>query len=1232
MKNNQSRILTSDKNSLYQQFLRIMRLKVLFLFLFTCSLFAENVSSQTDKVNICRSQGATIERILNDIENQTDYLFIYQDNVDLSSVKKIDHEGQSVEQVLNELFSGTNIGYRVDGNYIGLFLKNTNTNGVASSESRAVRQTGRTVTVTVRDAMGEVIGANVLVKGTTIGGITNMDGVAVIQGVPNNAVIQVSYVGYVTQEVALQNGQTSLSVTLREDSEALEEVVVVGYGTQAKKDITGSVAVVSRDAIAAQPVSSFAEALQGQASGVYINNGGGPAGETTIRIRGVGSVNGSDPLIIVDGIQGVNISSVNPNDIETMQVLKDASATAIYGAKAANGVIIITTKQGTKDSKVNVSYNAYVGWSEMANDGYNMLGAYDYMDFVGYGMENAVKYQGKNPESQIHSQFGAYDSSKGKADHYGLVMPYSIVPTGYSKDRIISEFGSIDEWVNSYQKDGAHSYSRSAYYQMLEDGASEADARMGTNWFDLITRKGFTQNHELSMQGGGERGTYSVGLGYMDRNGAIVNSYFKRYSARANATFNPTKHVSMGLNLNAMVGETSGENGRQGDSSVFAESYTMMSWVPAYNIGGDFAGSNGGGGRSTSALSSVKLAKNDWSRNANVNMAIFGEVKDPWLKGLTLRTQFSTRLTGGWSNTMSEADIAWNKEGSAINTFTQNSSWYLNWQWTNTATYKHTFADKHDMTLMIGSEALKDNIGYNMSASRKDYIFEDDPNTWTLSNGSSSNLSNSGGMGSKTTMFGLFFRGDYSYAGKYLATVTFRRDASSKFAEKNRWGNFPSISLGWRISDEPFMARAHETWLDDLKLRAGYGTTGNSNIGAYNYAFQFSTGSSYLYNLAGNNSDVNTAYALSALGDSNAKWETTKMLNVGFDATAFNNRFSASFDYYVKKTSDMLVSANWSSMAGKATKPNVNIGDMKNRGWDLSLGWRDRKGDWNYSFNFNISQYKNEVVKLGSSDLFVSTRLSNLSITTEGQPVGMFYGLIVEGVYTSESDVTNYTNSAGQKVLPYGIASESKLIPSSWVGRYKFRDINNDGKINSDDKTIIGNPHPDFTGGFNASVSWKNWDLSTYLYFSLGNDIFAMYEYYTMYGCLGSNYSVDRLNKSWDPVTNPDGTYPMWLGASYEGSEASTQAHTNYVKDGSYLRMQTLTLGYTLPSKWTRAVNLSKVRLYLQASNLFTITKYPGLDPEVRNGGSTSVDTQRGVDFGSYGMPRQYLFGVNINF
>ena len=859
----------------------------------------------------------------------------------------------------------------------------------------------------------------------------------------------------------------------------------------------------------------------------------------------------------------------------------------------------------------------------MANDGYNTLGGWDYMKAEELSQWNQVNYRGVDISAVGHDQFGSIKNGE-------LKMPYTIVPAGLSKEEAMARWGSYEGMVADYDGNGAKSWALSAYYYIKEIlGGTEEEARAGTQWFDMVTQTAVTHNHELSINGGGSNGMYSISFGYLNREGTIKESGFERYSLRANSTFNAGKHVTFGLNMNTSVQKRVGEMGGQGDDSTFGRTYTMNMWVPAYNVGGEKAGSRGNGGRAQSALASIENARGDWSRNFRMQAAAFMEIKDPWVKGLSLKTQFSASLNGAWSTTFSEKTIAWNKEGSNYNSFSESGSWSFNWQWTNTATYKHTFADDHDMTLMIGTEALKNGIGRNISASRNNYIFPNDPNTWVIDNGDSATVGNSGGQGGINTMFGLFARGDYSYKGKYLVTATFRRDASSRFAAKHRWGNFPSVSLGWRISDESFLAKAHDNWLDDLKIRAGYGTTGNSNIGNYNYANQYSNATQFLYGLAGQNSGANVGFSSSYIGDTEARWETVEMMNVGADLTAFRNRLTAGVDFYVKKTSDMLVPASWTVLAGTASKPNVNMGDMKNTGVDFQIGWRDKIGQFNYNISANASWYKNEVVRLGASDLYTSTRINQMAITTEGQPIGMFYGYVLDGIYTSVNDVINYG------VVPYGVSDgvNSKTGNLIWhedaanqVGHHRFKDLNGDGKINADDREMIGNPHPDVTGGVNIGLGWKNWDLSTYLYYSIGNDLYAHYKLYTDWGQLANVYTYDRLEKAWHPETNPNGTMPMFVrGDTHAETNVS---HTGYIQDGSYLRMQTLTLGYTLPKKWLNKINMSRIRFYAQLSNVFTITGYEGLDPEVYQGS----DRSRGIDYGSYGMPRQYLFGVNIDF
>ncbi|MDR1500473.1 MAG: SusC/RagA family TonB-linked outer membrane protein, partial [Tannerellaceae bacterium] len=664
---------------------------------------------------------------------------------------------------------------------------------LAVKAATAEPQQSRTVSGTVVDEAGDaLIGVNIQIRGTATGSITDIDGKFSFQAPSGNLTIQVSYVGYITQTIAV-TGNQALRIVLKEDSQNLDEVVVVGYGTQAKKDITGAVAVVSAEALAETPVSTFAEALMGKAAGVYVSSSGAPGASTTIRIRGVGSVNGSDPLVIVDGVQGVNTESVNPNDIESFQILKDASATAIYGAQGANGVIIVTTKKGSKD-RVRISYNGYGGASTMANSGYNLLNAWESMEFVAQGMVNLRDVRGfAAGDIPAHAQFGSLDANDQ------LRMPYAVKPSGMSESEIVSQFGSIAAWEASYKPDGSNSWARSAYAQMKLEGYSEEEARAGTDWYNLVTQTGMVQDHQISAMGGNDKGQYSISLGMNSREGTIKSSYFDRYSMRINTSFTPSKWMTIGANVNLAAVEIGGERGNQGDGDVFGKVYTTASWLPVYNIGGDFAGSQAPeGGRNTSAYNAVINQQNDWTRNFRGEASVFAEVTP--ISGLILRTQYSPRLTGTWIRTFSEVTIAADKEGSANNNLYEEARYSFDWQWTNTATYSRTFNRIHQATVVVGSEALNNGLGRRISARRINYTFPNDPNSWNIDNGSTSNLSNSGYMDDHTAMFGLFGRGDYVYNDKYLATVSFRYDGSSKFGANNRFGFFPSLSAGWRMT------------------------------------------------------------------------------------------------------------------------------------------------------------------------------------------------------------------------------------------------------------------------------------------------------------------------------------------------------------------------------------------------------------------------------------------------
>ena len=930
----------------------------------------------------------------------------------------------------------------------------------------------------------------------------------------------------------------------------LSDVVVIGYGTQRKSDLTGSVTNVSSEDFNTGLVSSPEQLINGKISGVQImSNSGSPTAGSTIRVRGGASLNASnDPLIVLDGVpleqggisgnDGNFLSLINPNDIESMTILKDASSTAIYGSRASNGVIIITTKKGNSD-KLKVTFST----------------------------TNSIQTRTR-----------------------------------------MADMLSYDQFVNVVKTQG------SAAQQALLGTAN-------TDWNDQVYHNAFGTDNNLSLAGRiAPNWPIRVSVGYYNQDGLLKTDNAERFTG--SLSLSPSffdDHLKLTINAKGSLNKNQFAN----TSAIWGAS-TMNPTIPVYSgtdaFGGFTEAITGDGSPVTGGVRNpVGLLE---QRDAHSKVVRFIGNFDVDYR-LHFFPDLKLHATLGY-------DYA---EGKGSEYVSPEAAQYY-----TTGGYYYPYGPQKNenrlLTLYANYNKFVDTLNSSFDATvGYDYQY------WKSATPATTQMNAAGEIQTqyrasdqRHVLLSYYGRLNYSYGSRYMLTATVRRDATSRFAQSQRWGTFPSLSLGWRMSDEVFMEKTR-TWLDDLKVRAGYGTTGNSNIGAYNYAFQYATGNDYLYGITGADSGASPGYAISNLGDVNAKWETTKMFNVGLDVTALNNRLTGSIDYYIKKTSDLLVNANWSALAGNATKPKINIGDMQNKGLDFSVGWRDKVGDFSYSVNANISTYKNKVTQLGSSDLFTNTRLSKVNITTVGQPVAMFYGYQVDGIYTSEQDVLNYKTADGKTILPYAVADEASLNPQSWVGRYKIRDVNGDGKIGAEDRTIIGNPHPDFTGGVNLSVGWKGFDLSTFLYFSVGNDLYKHYQYYTHFGALQSNFSKDRLENSWDPVTNPDGIYPLWAGTSNEGTEAANESNSTYIEDGSYLRMQTLTLGYTLPKSILNKIKFEKIRVYGQVSNVFTLTGYSGLDPEVRsNNEDSSNDMMKGIDYGSYGMPRQFILGVNISF
>lgn len=1040
-------------------------------------------------------------------------------------------------------------------------------------------------------------GVNILIKGTGSGTVSDIDGNYAID-VPNeNDVLVFSSIGYVKQEISL-NGRTLINVTLIEDTKALDEVVVTGYSTQKQKDITGSISVVDVDKMKQVPASNFGQQLQGRAAGVSVGTQGAPGSSTMIRIRGVGTVNNNGPLYIIDGVstRNQNLNSLNPNDIESLQVLKDASSASIYGAQASNGVIIITTKKG-KLGKPVVTYDGYYSLSK-APEFVDVLGSRDRVNLEWESKKNAANIRGTSI-TPSHPQFGTGDSPQ---------FPKYVIPTGSN-----GPF-TRDDW---------------------RENNRISEFSEGTDWYEALTQIAPTQSHQVTLSGANETAQYLLSLGYFNQEGTYKYSYFKRYTMRSNTQFNVASWLRAGENVTLTFSNANRSVG-QGEGDPMVTSLKIAPWVPLYDITGRFAGTKAAGsGNEVNPLSRLYRTKD----NYNTDLRIFGNLfaEADISQDLRFRTSFGLdhRRSMYYSMNKKYPEAA---EGSTRNSLSEGSNYNFRYVWTNTLNYETFFNDVHSFQALIGSEFIGDGIGRSMSAIRYDYLFEDNVDTWTLGNGGTKDMSNNSSYNNKVAMFGLFARLDYAYDDRYLVTGIVRRDGSSRFSSTNRYGVFPSISAGWRISEEGFLKNRID-WADDLKFRAGFGITGNSEIPrASNWATEYGTNpGSTNYDFAGAQSNAFPGFVLTRFSNPSTKWETTKMLNLGFDATLFDGLLTANVEYYIKQTSDMLVRDAYSALAGKGEAPFVNLGNIENKGWDIDLTHSNQIGEISYNIGANLSTYKNKIIKLnnieGSRFWGGGTRFGNVSLTEEGEPMAQFFGYNILGIYDNEEEVLAYHGTTGSRsgepVLPLGIGDDSGLNPRNWVGKYIFEDINGDGRINADDKTVIGNPHPDFTAGLNLGISYKNFDLSSFFYASVGNDIFNYVKWFTDFESFAGSRSPAMRDDSWRPGKT-DAKLPI-LDA--QDNVSATVAHSYYIEDGSYLRLQTLSLGYNLSEKLTSRIGLGKLRVYVQGTNLVTWTGYTGVDPEITNQDlGDGGDLTRGVDFGRWPQPKQFLLGINASF
>jgi TonB-linked SusC/RagA family outer membrane protein len=1061
----------------------------------------------------------------------------------------------------------------------------------------------RTITGYVTDAANHPISnASVTVRGSTVGTNTDENGNFSILVPSGKSTLSISYVGFEAQDVQVKGNH--VNVTLNNRTTTLNDVVVTGYGSQKKKDITGSVSVVNVKDLKQIPSGTAEALLQGQASGVTVINSGVPGGGSNLRIRGITSIGNSDPLVIIDGVPG-SMHDLNVNDIESIQVLKDAGAAAIYGVRGSNGVVIITTKKG-RQGKARISYDGYVGTQRPLKKGFNIANT-------------------QETGNAIFSEF-FNDSLPFKNKQYGSgsgpVIPDYITPTGVV---------------------GTSALTDPATYALYTNQITKAN-KAGTDWFHEIFKPAMMQSHTVSASGGSEKSSYFFSLGYLDQEGTLIGTYLKRYSARINTVFNIKDNIRIGENVYFFNKQNPGFI-NQSEGNAISYSYRESPIIPVYDIMGNYAGTGSQGlGNSqnpvANQLRSLNNKSNDWQVNGNA----FGEVD--FLRHFTARTSIGVSIDNYYYRYFNYTQYENAENNKNPNTFGEGAGYNSHVTWTNTLTYNNTFG-QHNIKVIVGTEAIT-NYGRQLAATRSNYYITNssnltvDPNLWTLGFGQASTQTNTDNNGVyQSSLYSQFGRFDYSYGDRYLLSGTLRRDGSSVFASGHQYGWFPSITAGWRISHEAFFPTV--SWINDLKLRGGWGKLGSiSNIVSTNpyNLYSLSAGGAN-YDIGGtNNSSVQGAYA-SQTGNTKTTWEQDIITNVGLDATLFNSKVDFSIDWYKKAVSGLLFRPSTSAFAGGASPAFVNVGNIENKGIDASLTYHGNlNSDLKFDVTGSFTTYNNKVVSLGSGTKYVdessntgsggSTRIGAFTRLQPGQPVGEFFGYQVVGLYQSWGDI-----------------AKSPKQQDAAPGRLKFLDVNGDGVIDDKDRTFFGNPNPKFTTGLNLSVNYKNFDLSTFLYASVGNKVINYVKYWTDFpqvfqGAVSKDavYNSARLvNASGQPtyyqdptahVANPGATVPL-LETSANFSN-TINFNSYYMEDGSFLKMKSLILGYTIPAKQLSRFKIDQFRIYVQASNLFMITKYKGLDPELQTE-DLNNNTNFGIDFGNYPANQKlYTVGVNLSF
>lgn len=1014
-----------------------------------------------------------------------------------------------------------------------------------------------------------VIGANIMVKGTTNGTITDFDGNFSLQA-KSGDVLLISYMGYKSQEVKAT--ASPMRITLKPDNVMLEEVVAIGYGTMKKSDLTGAVTSVKADELMKAPVSGLDQALQGRAAGVTVTTNSGQPGEAaTIRIRGIGSaIGGNDPLYVVDGVITSDISFLAPNDIQSMEILKDASATAIYGSRGANGVILVTTKSGGS-GKANITFDAYWGFQNR----------WKKLDLLG-------------------SKDMALTKLRIDAMKNGALQLADYMNDGFA------------EWMKVYN------LAESKYYPTTFDYANQE-----TDWQDEVFKKNaFMHNYNLSVDGGNDKGHYALSANYFGQEGTIIGSNYQRFTIRLNSDYEIRKWLKIGEHLSFMAssGRNAMNNSSSAGASVISAALAMAPWDPTYypegstNVNGDDISGH------YAASSNFKNVTNPFlmvyntepsSKNERAIGDIYMEIKP--VDGLTIRPSFSMDYTLNRTRNFTYPNTYTSYNFSEKNYISSSMARYCSLQEETTITYAKKI-DKHNFSIMAGQTWQEYNT-YSIGGSGAQILNPIESN-WYLSNATKDRTYSSDGV-SRIRRISFLGRAFYSYGDRYMITANFRADASSRFS-KNPWGYFPSVALAWRMSEERWLKEVD--WLDNLKLRAGFGQVGNDGIPSGSFVqTMFSSADVFVSYPLGTSQTAQNGAAVLTLVNTDGKWETNEQWDAGIDFAFWNGKLSGTVDYFLRDTKDALLYVNAPAHVGNMYSLVKNVGNIRNQGVEISLNHENQAGKVHYNIGGNISYIHNELTALnGGSPLW-----GDRTKTDVGMALNSFWGYEYEGVYQSDEEALSH------------LYSYTKETIGVHAGDAKYKDINNDGKIDANDQVCIGNPFPKLTYGLNVGAEFYGVDVQLFFQGVYGNQIYNALRLRTEGAgddCTLASYMADdvwigytdlvrtsMLQKGiqWTEMENRNGTIPNPLGSPMNKENSS-----RFVEDGSYFRLKNIQIGYTLPKKVTEKFLCSRLRFYVTASNLFTITKYSGYDPEVGSG----------VDYGNYPQSRTFTFGLNANF